>query len=291
MARKKLFGTKGPLIYATMVSLVCVMAASISTFAWFQAQANVNIQTNSTSTTITVSKPDDYVFYYYNKNNLSTYGTPNGTFSNDFAAVTSSNAGSVTSMTGMYPGQRLTFAVSKGGLTASSTPISLSITKVMSNTINKQSNTKHRYIRGGTTDINIGWAMNVYCTVLGSNAANPETTLTGYSTFITAPSTDKFTCTSANESTYLAGSATNNVITLDTPIPLHSGTATHSTMFVLYTVEFSNADTTYYQEVDGSGTVLTVPSTADTRYFNSTTSGNSNCYAGLNFQLNELALS
>ena len=73
MAKKGLFGSKGPLIYATVVSLICVMSASISTFAWFQAEANVQIQTTSTSTSITVAKPDDVALadptiYAYNDN-------------------------------------------------------------------------------------------------------------------------------------------------------------------------------------------------------------------------------
>lgn len=278
------------LIFSISVGLTAILTASVSTYAWFQASASATVQAVSDSTTITVSKPDDYAFYYYNNNKLSTYNSPNGTFSNDFTAITSSNVGTATSMDGMYPGQRLTFAITKSGLTASSSPVSLSITKVMSNTIYKQNASKHRYIHGGTTDINIGWAMNVYCTVLGSNSANPESSLTGYSSFITSPSSDLFTCTSANESTYLAGSSTNNVITLTNPISLCSGTATHSNMFILYTVEFSNANTTFYKEVNSSGIDITVPSTANTRYFTSSTSGNSNCYAGLNFQLNELSL-
>lgn len=62
MAKKRLFGSKGPLIYATVVSLICVMSASISTFAWFAltyvneiAYSSATIQTTDSNLDIEIS--------------------------------------------------------------------------------------------------------------------------------------------------------------------------------------------------------------------------------------------
>ena len=69
-------------ILSLFVSLFAVLSASVSTYAWFQAQASVNIQTTSTSATITVSRPDSVRFYRFNGNGIpssSYYGySPSG---------------------------------------------------------------------------------------------------------------------------------------------------------------------------------------------------------------------
>lgn len=278
------------LMWTIISSIAMVGTASVATFAWFQASAAAEVHTASTSTTITTSKPDDYEFYYYNKNKLDTYNSPNGTYANDFELVTSSNISTVTNMDGMYPGQKLTFCVKLSGKTVDADSVQLKITHITSNTTVQESIAQRRVIRTGSyanMDINIGWAMNIYSTVLGTN----NSTVPAYSTFITSPSGDKFTHSPSNNSTYLAGSKSGNIIELTTPISVVSSTtATHSNMYLMYTIEFSNANTTYYKEVNSSGTDLPVPPDSGTRYFDSNTSGTSNCYAGLSFQLNTLSL-
>ena len=200
------------LIASVTVGLLAVCTAGVSTYAWFQANANATVSATNNSTTITVTKPNDYAFYYYNKNGLSNYGSPVGTFASDFSAVTAGQLATVTNLDNMYPGQALTFVVSVESVTSAN----LKITKVKSNDSTAQPITQKRYqyvsdIDKGT-EINIGSAINVYAKYYTSN--------TGYSTFITNPTSivgvsDQFTCTNQNVSSYLAYySISSNVRTL-----------------------------------------------------------------------------
>lgn len=279
---------KATLIYTLALSLVAVFSASISTFAWFQATAEVNVETSSTSTTITTSKPDDYTFYYYNKNGTANYGSPSGTFGSDFTQVTSSSleAGK-TSFTEFIPGQKLTFALYIENVQN----ILLKITKIKSNNAYQQAS-KHRYICGGSTEINICESIDIYSHYCTSDSMS-------YTTFITSPTGDKFTPTSATAETALAySSISSNVRTLTAAKQIEIFNVTSSTLtskknvYVFYTVYFSTASGILYKEYNESSATneLIVPSTEDTRYFQQNNSGTNNCYAGLDFALNELAL-
>ena len=273
------------LIASLCIGLLAVTTAGVSTYAWFVSNSSATITANSSETTITANKPDDYAFYGYIGNTASH--TYTGTFATDFEAITSLNLAAKTSFSNCYPTQAMTFAVVMTGCTIGEY-IDLDLTKVTSNNINNQDGAKHRYISSTSTEINIGWAIDIYTKCVASPNSNYNDLINQTNTL---SASDKFGCTSVNTSTYLAGSRTDNVITLSSSKSLYHATATATTMYLFYTVYFSNASTTWYSEVDGSGNAMTVPGTGSTRYFVSDTStGNSNCYAGLTFALNELSL-
>ena len=276
---------RASLIASVVIGLLAVTTAGVSTYAWYQATANATVTAQSSSTTITAVKPDEYAFYAYKGNKASH--TYTGTFSSDFDAITSSNIAELTNLGELYPTKAATFAIAMTGCTVGQ-PITMNLTKVTSNTINKQNGSKHRYIRGGTTEINIGWAIDIYtaCSATADSSYNALINSTS-----TLSASDKFTCTSENSTTYLAGTPSANVITLSSAKSLYNANATATTMYLFYTVYFSNASSTWYKEVDGSGNPLKEDGTTDIRYFDvDTSSGNSNCFAGLNFALNELSL-
>ena len=275
------------LIASIAVGLLAITTAGVSTYAWFQANSSATITANSTSTTITVNKPDEYAFYAYKGNNASH--TYTGTFATDFEAITSLNLAEKTTFSNFYPTKAMTFAVAMEGCTVGN-PISLNLTKVTSNTINKQNASKHRLVRSGAKEINVGWAIDIYTKCVASPNSNYNDLINQTSTLSAG---DKFACTSANDSTYLAASSTEgNIITLSSSISLYNQNATATTMYLFYTVYFTNATSTWYKEVSSTGTVLSLESTENTRYFDADSSnGNSNCFAGLTFALNELTLS
>lgn len=287
-------GLKGklPLLFSTFVALLAVFTASVSTFAWFQAQASVNIQTTTTSTSITVNKPDDYAFYAY-KGNTDSSHTLQDSFSSDFTLITSDNIATETSLVSLKPGDVKTFCLVIEGHDPNKN-ISLNITKITSNDASMQS-IGHRYVYNEEDiEINIGWAINIYSTAATSNNS------LGYSTFVSSASgDDKFGYTNNNRSTLLAGEADGNAIALSTPISIFNDSINSSTVYLYYSIVFANDNSTLYKEVDSGGRSLPVPSTEAIRRFklyNNEDSAleksrcNSNCYQGLTFALNALSL-
>ncbi len=293
------------MVLTVSVALLSVISVGVSTFAWFQANADVNIETASDSTTITVSKPDEYTFYYYNgnhngKDNEGTslsggfsYGTVTGggdsveDFNTDFTAVTSSSFAKVTSFSNFNPGEKLTFAIKVDNVQN----VSLTISKLISTSAYEENNSKHRYIGNNSTDVNISEAIDIFSTYNTSDAI-------GYSSFITSPSGDKFSVTSSEaESTLAYSSISNHKRTLSTPINIFNVTSstltTKKTVYVFYTVSFSNASATLYKEFTNSSHSVEaiVPRVdEDLRYFMQNSGGTSNCYSGLHFALSELEL-
>lgn len=279
---------RASLIASVVIGLLAVTTAGVSTYAWFKASSNTTIDSRiADTTTISTTKPNEYSFYSY-KGNKAAH-TYTGTFTSDFDAITSSNISELTNLGELYPTKAATFAIKMTGCT-NGQPITLNLTKVTSNTINKQNGSKHRYIRSSSKEINVGWAIDIYTKCVATANSNYNDLINSTSTLSAG---DKFTCTSSNDTTYLAASSTtNNVITLSSPKPLYNSNATATTMYLFYTIYFSNASSTWYKEVDGSGNALKEDGTSNTRYFDiDTSNGNSNCFAGLNFALNELSLS
>lgn len=283
------------------VSLLAVASASISTFAWFQAQADVTITASGASTTITVTKPDDYSFFAYKGNKLSSW-TPNNTFENDFIEITSAEIlAQQTDLSGIYPGQKFTYAVKIENKTSAN----LKITKIKSNDTSMESISRARVVWQQTsTYINIGWAMNIYSTSVA--ATTPS--YAQYSGFVSNPASgnedmfkyDEFDTTQDEDENYiyrrayyLEGTTSSNVVALKRPISIFSSSSLSGTTYIFYSVVFSNEDTTYFKEMDGgSGTAeeIDIPKPTGTRYFKKVTYGNSNCYSGLTFALTELKL-
>lgn len=295
MAKKGLFGSKGPLIYATVVSLICVMSASISTFAWFQAEANVQIKTKSASTTITVSNNAGtaYNFYAYNGNGITGYSNKNvfhdstDEADGDFTLITDSNKTSLTNTSDLFPGESALFAIELTGLSASTYSLDLSLKSASSQTVaSKTSNAKHRYARSAIGDsdveVNIAWAMDVVA--CGSNSADyyHSSPVFGSDSFEygfshSAKGTSVSSYIDGGKSMYSNGSASPS-----------SGN-----FYIFYKLVFSNESSTWYTEKESNySTSPEYPLVSrNTRYFLlDTDNGNSNCFAGLSFQMTELGL-
>ena len=299
MAKKGLFGSKGPLIYATVVSLICVMSASISTFAWFQAEANVQIQTSSSSATITVTKGLDYFLYAYKGNyadkntdgDVIGYSTPYTitSFSSDFYLIDSdAKQTKALASNGLWPGRRLTFCLAVTGL--AKTHVKLDLTRFTSERAAASESRLARYVYTTTQTsilVESAWAFNIY--------ADSATTNSNYSRHLNLKAIADGTTALESQFNKTPGNAiakdSGKTYTTET-IPLVNSTAISSgTSFIFYTLEFSNSSDTFYEEVNGSGTAITVPPDEGSRFFHKNTGGNSNCYEGLSFGINGLSVS
>ena len=313
MATTKEKGRKYSLAFATVVAFCTVCTAGVSTFAWFQATANVSISATNSSTSITVSKPDDYTFYYYSKNGTADYGDTDD-FEDDFSSVTSDAlTTNVTLYNGLYPGQSAVFAMKVENLAASSDDVTLSISKIISNDTTKESGKTHkRYVQGGTVQINIGWAIDIYAIASSSSSAYSSLDYeSSTKNFLTTTNTngsaasglleDHFKYSYSNERTDLEdgsySSPYNGSDEISLDITLIDGeTATASTMYYFFRVYFSNDSDTWYRELESDNAAAntkTVPGNDDTddRYFyKDSSNGTSNCYSNLTFALKEMSL-
>lgn len=272
---------RASLITSLLIGLAAVATAGVSTYAWFRANANVTIVANSSSTTITVTKPDDYALYAYRGNKSYDYdgsgasrlSAPTGTFSNDFYLIdTTAKNADLMNLTGMCPGESYTFCLTASDL-SNGDPVSLFLKSLISNDIIKQGGAHHRYRHGSSAvDINVGWAINLYSWASSSN--------TGYATHITSNAglTDLFDYSydpSFNTTTNpdpLSDTGTGDDHVMDfseNPISIYDGTATGSSIYVFYRIEFENTNSSLYQEVSSSGSKI-LPSTDTSnvdRYF------------------------
>ncbi len=285
------------LITSVMIGLLAITTAGVSTYAWFQANANVTITAAPTSTTITVTKPDDYMFYAYKGNKASH--TYTGTFSSDFDAITTSELlADKTNLSAMYPGKVMVFAVKMTGCDSN---IDLKIKRITSNTHSDQvSGQVRRAVDYSNRDINIGWAMDIYTSAVATSSENGA-----YNAMVNNPASlsaqDQFNFTVGTlKSSFLPGTPDGNIITLSTQKTIFTGAAPNASSTLFYAVYFTNASSTWFKETNSGGTEDYYSPQADTaagRYFHHYSSGdnndklyNSNCYAGLQFQLNELTL-
>ena len=281
------------LIGTIFVSMLSVCSAGVSTFAWFQAQANVNITTSSTSTTISVAKPDEYSFYAYNYNASSDYGTFSN-FASDFTEITSSTASTLTSTTGMNPGQSMVFCLKVTAANVGS-PINLKIKQLISNTAQKQglSYTRTVTISSTSIDINVGWAIDIY-TMSSLDGSGYGDFLTKNQSSATSPLTDQFDFNYNNlgELNYAGvGDTPNKIVTLSSDITVFNENATATTEYIFYRIYFSNLESTYFKETNFSeGDNVEVLDSDRVFTYAGNNTGTSNCYGGLKFQLINMEL-
>ena len=283
---------KAGFIATVALSLLTVASASVATYAWFQATADVTIRAESASTTITVNKPEDYTFFGYN-GNVGAH-TPNGTFSNDFTALTTAAlVNEYTSFDTMSPGDIKVFAV--GAKAASS--ISLVLNSFVSNNATKQNildtagNLQKRFVYGQSYEVNVGYAMDIFVsTYTPANNAAP----TGYISFLTSTSgTDKFNYsieTAAHRTLLDSGSYAAPTISQDIPFYNNGSLTSTNDIYIMWSVVFSDANTVHYKEVNSAGQdIKEKPLTGD-RHFAQSDTGSSNCFGGLDFALTAFTL-
>ena len=271
---------KAALAFAISIGLTAIMAASVATFAWFQADAQVEIQTTSETATITVQAPSDVEIndpdiYYYKGNNTGGY---NGSYLDsitsedtaltklgaNFAPVTTSAQMTISAA---WPGYRKTYAVvihATSGTISSGSMILKSYTTNNANFTNRNIlSTPPSYNK-----IQIEEAINIYTGVNSTGV---------YSV-------------SGTDSFQYSGSSLADTTILETT----SFTSTTDAIF-FYTVEFSNGSDTWYREVTSASSELyNTPSDSDSagsvaRYFvKDTVNGNSSCYEGMTFTITNL---
>ena len=292
-------------------TLVSTSSLAVATFAWLTTNSKATLS----SGLMTVSSPDSVVLYAYKGNPNASYEPEKEvdevqrTFDDDFVGLTkdsdAATLNTYANFNGMYPGKSMTFAFKLENKSSAS----LAISKITSNdaameglkgTDGEIQNRYHVAADSSTTSINVGWAFDIYVTTLEADS--------GYSSFVLDPSNEytaedffKYGGPDVPEAyqrdTYLAGSTTNNVVTLTSPISLFSSTELDATKttYLFFSIHFSDDSSTYYREVEGTGgtapTVDVIPAQGD-RFFRKDPSenGSSNCYSNLTFAINELLL-
>ena len=279
----KMFGMIG-------MSILVISSLATATYAWF-TKINVSASTG----TLTVIAPDDYSYYSYKGNNDPSH-TPTGTFGDDFLKVTNENKEAETNFTGMYPGQSKIYCIEIASKTAGN-DVSLVINSLISNNALKQGDTYKRTVSGTTTEINVGWAIDITSMASTDGSGYYEGNDSDWLVVKNASgplSGDIFNETNFPTSTLNSGSHANQIISLGTPVSMFTANATQkawTSIYIFYRVYFSDATTTLYGEINASGG-YNVPVTDGNRVFQADAEGGtSNCYAGLTFQLKTLTLS
>lgn len=290
--RKK---TKYSMVFATMVAMLSVCTAGVSTFAWFQASSEVRVSAASSSTTITVADPSEtaatglYVFqdnfddsgdgdtavtakriigkFPSQRRDLPSsiaFDGEKATKTNFKQLATSKNA-YYTAASSFLPGQRISFAILINGTASKSR--TLSINAFTSSAITNV----HRYLHDGSQATNkeivLADAINVYATAISGTFDEKNNV---FESTVSAADPDEAT-TSATISKFLksnqnaAGSALSDVFMhspgdTTTPYTLVTSASSEDTLF-LYTIEFSDANVDHYRRVSDADTPTPVSDT------------------------------
>ncbi|MBE6135015.1 MAG: hypothetical protein E7179_03265 [Erysipelotrichaceae bacterium] len=267
--RKK---TKYSMVFATMVAMLSVCTAGVSTFAWFQASSEVRVSAASSSTTITVADPNETIpvgLYVYSANNGGNEEGGESSKRTIIPAPRPSNAAIAwnttnfpqlvatnetsqtfyTSASNFVPGQTINFAIEINADTAKERELSLI-------GFTKTSLTYERRLWVSNSDkskvLVLAQAINVYATAFASDDASLSTKIGQFLSGNTVTDdadaqTDKFTydVTASNPTSY---SLTT------TPRAKH--------VYIFYTIELDDT-TEHYQRTDSSGNpIYTSPSPA-----------------------------
>ena len=272
--RKK---TKYSMVFATMVAMLSVCTAGVSTFAWFQASSEVRVSAASSSTTITVADPNETIpvgLYVYSANNGGSEEggesskrtiNPAPRPSNAAIAWNTTNFPELvqtktdthtyyTSASSFVPGQTINFAIEINIPSGTPKPRTLSLTGF---TPKDKTTTYSRKLWKSNSDkgkeLVLAEAINVYATAFDYSDASLSTKigqfLSGSAvTGDTHAQDDKFTYSvdSSNPASYALA---------ETP-------DSNNHVLIFYTIEFDDS-TQHYQRVDSSGNPLYVsPSSA-----------------------------
>lgn len=267
------------------VSLLAVSTAAVSTFAWFRAEADVQVSAASSDpVSITVNAPDPEVIsittklYAYKQNGAAGYTTP---LSN--VAFNSTNFEEITSLsgtiTGLHPARRKTFCLE---VTSESTITSLTMKINTLTDSAKATDTFKRYI-------------------LTSVTQDPSE-----SSFVKMSSAIKFNGICTDSASYTEPNSGDQTLEASTTSLSNSAAMNANTIYVFYTLKFIDDETTRfieYEKIDSNSfqrlydsphTVIDTQTheVIDTknRYFKQDANGDSSCFEGLSFKINELQL-
>ena len=275
----KMFGMIG-------MSILVIGSLATATYAWF-VQRHATINTN----TMTIVAPDEYSFYSYVGN--KDPHTPTGSFEEDFIEVISTNKEAQTTFSGTYPGQSKIYCIKIASRNPEK-PVSLTLDKLISNNVSKEGGTDLRVdANNGKKEINIGQAIDITSMSSedgtgyynsGTNSGwlvdvNEDEPLDGD---VFDLSVDKL-----NEGTHA-----NQTITLSTPLTIYSDTDAQDTwesIYVFFRVCFADDTSTLYREINLNEYNMPI-NAAERQFVKDASTGTSNCYAGLTFQLLQLTL-
>ena len=277
----KMFGMIG-------MSLLTIASLATATYAWFtKIVATVN------TGTMTVVAPDEYAFYSYIGNYTDLSHTPVGTFGDDFVEVNSDSKANETVFRGTYPGQSKVYCI-KIAHRNPEKPVSLVLNKFISNNTTKEGSGLERVdANNEKKEINVGQAIDI--TSMSSedgtgyyDAAHKSGWLVD--TNAAAPLTgDVF---DLGVDVLNEGSNPNQIIELDTPLSIYADTDEQDeweSIYLFFRIHFSDDTSTLYKEINLDEYNMPV-TTGQREFVKNPTEGNSNCYAGLTFQLVKLTL-
>ena len=264
------------LIFSISVGLTAILAASVSTYAWFVAESNASVEAVSDSAEITVAAPDPV-----NVSNPEVYmyrGNPSGTSVTSTPYTTVSSVG-LRTITDFYPGDQITFAIKVTATSGTISSGSMNLTYQAYHLLNRE-------IYGDSSKV---------VTILSAiNVSTGTSTDGSYPAAMTNKLTPAARGGIAKSSLTAVGSENKYKLTTPGTIPnaVNNASFGAATAYFFFTILFSNVETTYYKEVTSkNGEVYNTPgdytsdSSAVTRYFTGSNSGSSSCYEGLNFNI------
>ena len=263
---------------ALMIGFAVVSTASlaVSSFAWFTSSRTATVN----FTQLVVDAGLEFTFYAY-KDNFKDPANDDYTvtgyqassldhgFDQDFVEITQS---SWTTFQGMYPGDKLTFAIEVKGI--STTGIALDVVRFDSG----RSPSLFAEINSANVPIEFAWAIDVF----GEASAEPSY----YTKFVQGyqyendqedhpvPLEDAMEAGGFNFGESISDTAANRHFNI-----LESTRISDNKTYLFYTICFSNGPGTFMSLKTGSTTVY-VPNEE----------GNSNCYKGLGYQIKELSI-
>ena len=311
MKKKENGKRKLSLILSTCLSLTAVFTGGVSTFAWFQAYGNATLRTTSSNLDLSVEAPDTFeldepVFYAYSGNGQAGYsGAISGDISNDAALVnfvklsTDDLKNEYFSIASLVPGHKMSFGIkirttNDYSLTSATlaltgyTTINNNYRKVLSAVTDGASGTLGYYDEGVTPKIiRIEDIVRFHGTIntTGAFALGDESSLAGYDT------------------TYTSGTGLRTKSYTDqnyeiTTVGSFNAPLDSATIYLFYTIEFSNDSSTWFQEYTEDDSKyyrcyeVIDNNRAANRYFHQDSShGSSSCYEGLSFRIDQLEVS
>lgn len=253
-------------------AVLSTSSLAVASFAWFTSNQKATVST----TQLKVQSGLQFKFYAYLgnfKNNDSSNAvtgyqtsTLNNGFDNDFVEITDD---SWTTMSNMYPGDKLTFAIEVSGITTEI--IGLDVKDFNGG----RSNTLFAIIEDADVPIEITWAMDLF----GDSSSDPSY----YTRFVAGEAYEldeddnPVALEDTIEPSFPFGSAVPDNHDEHAFTVMDTDRIANEKTYLFYTLCFSNEPTTYFTSYNNS----------TTRYVHSD-SGTSDVYKGLSFAITQL---
>lgn len=247
-------------------------AVGSGTYAWFAAERSASVEAGA----FTIAAPDgvNYDLYYlqqfndeegekqYDGNYNAVAQTLSGYYQeSDYAVFAAVSGTSETSISHLWPAHKLTFAIAVTSGTLAGFNLDSWAETVSLTAVSKLSTLGATY-----TNVHFSWAVNIYGAAYSLTLGNdvPSALATGWSQYKQLAKADRFNY-SQDDVTIVDSS--------NTPASMLTGSVPANANVVYFTIEFSNASSTWYSFVDRDQD--------KDRYVKDPVLGNSNCYEGL----------